>query len=61
MTKNQALWKQARLKLVQGMFDLMKIQPASIKSLRIGGSSIHLTDAQATKVLQLIKKETEAI
>ena len=44
MARNKTLWKQARLKLIQMLLYLVKMRPDYIKSIKVGGNSIHLTD-----------------
>ena len=61
MGHNRAIWNNARLKLVQGLLFQVKQRPDYIKSLRIGGNTIHITDEQATTFLNIIKRETEAV
>lgn len=61
MARNKTLWKQARLKLIQMLLYLVKMRPDYIKSIKVGGNSIHLTDEQATKFLNLLKADTEAV
>lgn len=61
MGHNRAMWKNARLKLVQDLLFLVKQRPDCIKSIRIGGNTIHITDEQATTFLNIIKRETEAV
>lgn len=61
MNRNQTLWKQARIKLVDMLLHLVKMRPDYIKSIRIGSNIIHLTDEQATRFLNEIKEDTEAV
>lgn len=61
MARNKTLWKQARLKLIQMLLYLVKMRPYYIKSIKVGGNSIHLTDEQAIKFLNMLKADTEAV
>lgn len=60
MANNRTIWKNARLKLVQGLLFLVKQRPDYIKSIRIGGNTIHITDEEAMTFLNIIKRKTEA-